>query len=87
MDTLELLIGRRIKWVADRIKTLADLQPRHIGRVVTFTVFYNDDPTDYNTYDVIGTLEGRSDDILLVSGIEYQWHRVADVKIHRSELV
>lgn len=78
----DILIGAKVKWVADRINALATIQPRHIGRVTTFTHVLNAD--DYSS--VMGRLDGYSGNELIVSGEVYGYGQVADLKIWRQEL-
>ncbi len=82
----DLLIGAKVKWTAERVKTISGIFPRHIGRIVQFDYYRNDDPTDYSHDPVMGSLDGYLGDALIVSGDEFKWNRVADLKIYRKEL-
>ena len=86
MDTLDLILGAKVKWVGDRIGVLADLAPRHIGRVATFDFFLTDNADDYSSNPVIGTFGGRAGDDVLVGGEWYPWSRISDLRIFRSEI-
>lgn len=86
VDATDLLIGAKVKWVYDRVKLLAETQPRHIGRVCSFTFYTTEDSNNYDSYDVIGTFEGHAGKSVQCNGIEYPWARISDLKIYRSEL-
>lgn len=81
-DLLSLLTP--IEWVGDRL-LLADVKPRHIGRVITF---YVEDVAPPGTVDrvgsmVVGTLEGVDGDQFLVSGSFYNYDDMSGIKIWR----
>lgn len=79
----DFFVGAKIEWIGDRIRTIADIKPRHIGRACSFTRFYADE-----TYvDVMGTLEGYNGSEIIVSGDAYVWGQMADFKIYRQRLV
>lgn len=81
----ELLIGAKIKWVGDRIATLATIAPRHIGRVVKFE-YFDTDVSSYDYISVMGTLESYAGQVIGVSGEYYDWSRVGDFTVFRKEL-
>lgn len=85
MDTLELLLGAKVKWSHDKIKTLAQIQPRHLGRIAKFEYFESDED-DYNSVMVMGRFDGVSGDNIIIANADYRWGRVADLTIWRSEL-
>ena len=90
MDSLDGILGTLVKfeWVADRMTTLATIQPRHIGRVVTFDLYESAvDAENYVSERVIGTLEGADSKQILVSGDWYPFTRVANLKSYRREIV
>lgn len=74
----------RFEWVADRILALNDISPRHVGRIVTFNYAESDDPNNYQTYRVIGTLEGAVGNNLFVAGDEFLWTQIDNLKVWRS---
>lgn len=74
----------RFEWVADRILALNDIAPRHIGRVVTFNYAETPDPNNYQTYRVIGVLEGAIGVNLVVAGDEFLWTQIDNLKVWRS---
>lgn len=87
MDTLELLVGSKVKWVSDRITSLAAIQPRHIGRVISFEYFLDPNNVDnYTSKQVMGLLSGYSGDSLSVDSIDYRFDSVSNVKIWRREV-
>lgn len=71
-------MGVAIGWVGDRLR-LQDIKPRHIGRVVTFDYALSDEDVRY----VIGTLEGASGLVIIVSGDTYRYDLVQDLKVWR----
>lgn len=74
----DLVLGAVVKfaWVPDRA-LLADIKPRHIGRVVSFG--YGEDHTN-----VMGTLDKVDGFELIISGDPYDWTSVVDFKIWRK---
>lgn len=85
-DALELLVGTKVKWTGDRITQLSAIQPRHIGRVISFEFFVDPNNLDnYTSKSVMGALAGYSGDSLSVDGIDYRFDSVANVKIWRRE--
>jgi len=80
MDISELLIGARVKWVSDRIK-IAEIQPRHIGRVVSFTYF-----SEGGDESVMGILNGYVGSSITVNGEDFDYGQMADLRVFRSEL-
>lgn len=87
-DTIDAVLAGlvRFEWIADRLE-LAAIQPRHIGRLVTFTVY--NDPTNENSYDsrrCVGTLEGVDGSTVVVSGTEYNYETMAGLKIWRKQV-
>lgn len=89
MDSFDSVLGALTKseWVPDRIKTLGEVMPRHIGRVATFEYFESDDPQNYESVRVVGTLEGVAGDTMFVSGDPFEWSRIANLKTYRREIV
>lgn len=90
MDSLDGILGTLVKfeWIGDRVTTLATIQPRHIGRVVTFDLYESAvDAENYASERVIGTLEGADGSQVLVSGDWYLWAKVANLKSYRREIV
>lgn len=90
MDSFDTVLGAltRSEWVGDRLTTLAAIQPRHIGRVVTFDLYESAvDADNYAVERVIGTLEGADGSQVLVSGDWYSWARIANLKSYRREIV
>lgn len=83
----DLFVGAKVEWIGDRVRTIADIKPRHIGRVCTFTHFWGSDPDASEYADVMGTLEGYNGSEIIVSGDAYVWGQMADFKIYRSRLV
>lgn len=79
-ETLSAM-GVSIGWVGDILRR-ADIKPRHIGRVVTFSVTPKPDDLTAD-YDVIGTLEGAVGDDIIVSGDTYNYDYIADFKVWR----
>lgn len=77
-DLLALLTP--IEWVGDRL-LLADVKPRHIGRVITFDYLWGSGPTDYSR--VTGTLEAVIDDTFAVGGSEFNYNDMQNIKIWR----
>lgn len=76
----------RFNWVPDHVRALADLRPRHVGMPVTFEHFLTTNPANYESENVLGTLEGVHGSILLVSGFEYEWDGVSNMKVWRTEI-
>lgn len=76
----------RFAWVSDHLHTLADISPRHVGRVVTFEYAPTPDPERYDFDRVMGTLEGVHGGTVLVSGADYDWARISNMKVWRSEV-
>lgn len=81
----DLLVGAKVNWIGDRVRSMADIRPRHIGRVCSFTYFVGLHPDD-NYMDVMGTFDGYTGTDLLVSGELYNWGQVADFRIYRKVL-
>lgn len=89
MDSFDTLLGAvaKVEWVADRLPTLASIQPRHIGRICSFDYFKSaTDPEDYDSVYVLGTLDGVSGQNLLISGDIYFYARVSNLKSYRKEI-
>lgn len=79
-ETLSAM-GVSIGWIGDILR-LADIKPRHIGRVVTF-VYWQDNRDQTDPQNVIGTLEGASGEKVIVSGDEYEYAGMGDFKVWR----
>lgn len=87
-DTIDAVLSglMRFEWVADRLE-LAAIQPRHIGRPVTFTVYT--EPENEQSYDsrrCVGTLEGVDGQTLIVSGTDYDYNTIAGLKVWRKQV-
>ena len=87
-DTIDAALAGlvRFEWVADRLE-LAAIQPRHIGRLVTFAVY--NDPSNEKSYDsrrCVGTLEGLDGSTVVVSGTEYDYNTMAGLKVWRKQV-
>lgn len=85
METAELLVGTRAEWVSDRLSP-QDCKPRHIGRVTSFSYFLDDDPNNYESIDVMGILEGVAGKIVQVSGVEYDYDNIKNLKSWRVKI-
>lgn len=79
------MMGVKLTWKGDRLLTLADAKPRHLGRPIGFTYYDSVDTTDYDSIEVLGIFEGVSGQVLQVSGVEYSYDRTGDIKIYRRE--
>ena len=77
MDWDLLSLMAPIEWVGDRL-LLADIKPRHIGRVVTFDWIYEGE-----VRRVIGTLVGAEGDEFNVNGMLYSYEEMQNIKIWR----
>jgi len=85
MDDAILSALTQIRWTGDRLGP-ADIKPRHIGRVVTFTIVPSSDLDDPAYVDVIGTLEGQVGNELLVSGDSFSFANIINVRVWRKEI-
>lgn len=86
--SIDAVLGGLVKfaWVSDHIRALNDVGPRHLNRPVTFEYFLSNNKDDYSSSKVLGTLEGVHSSYLLVSGDEYEWSNVSNLKVWRSEV-
>lgn len=86
-DSLDLLIGAKVKWNPDSLR-IADVGARHIGRPVTFDYLDTSKPvTDYEgSVRVVGVLEGVFGDSWLVSGFQYSDDRIENMKTYRRSV-
>ena len=90
MDSFDSVLGAltRSEWVGDRITTLATIQPRHIGRIVTFDVYADpENLDDYDTSRTIGVLERAGGSGIYVAGTWFLWTEIANLKCYRREVV
>lgn len=81
-DSIDLLINSRVEWIGDKV-IIAALRPRHIGAVVTLDFYLSKNPDDYDSVAVMGTLEAVFGTTLLVSGEEYPYDQIANLKVYR----
>jgi len=86
MNALDMLIGSRVKWTHDKIKTIAQIQPRHIGRIAQFEYFADEDDSNYDSIIVMGVLDSIVGSAVVVADADYYWGRIANFIIWRSEL-
>lgn len=88
VDSVDAVLGGllRFGWVSDHLHTLADISPRHVGRVVSFEYAPTANPDNYDYERVMGTLEGVHGTKVLVSGGDYDWSKVSNMKVWRSEV-
>lgn len=89
MDSFDAYLGAitKVEWIADRLPTLATIQPRHIGRIVSFDHFESaTDPANYGSIHVLGELEGIAGNELCVSGVWYEYEKVSSLKSYRKEI-
>lgn len=76
-DLLALLTP--IEWVGDRLMMLADVKPRHIGRVISFDRIH----ADGTSRKVTGTLDLVDGESFLVSNEFYFYDDMQNIKIWR----
>lgn len=82
MDFEELAaMGVKIRWIWDRLLP-ADVKPRHIGR--TISAEFVPDESVANSTPIMGTLEARSGNELLISGEWYDASRLQQIKSWRQ---
>lgn len=85
-DAAYTALGVKYAWQYDSVRLLNEVKPRQIGRVCGFELFSTDDPDNYTSRQVLGTLEAIVGDDVLVSGDYYPWSRIANMKVYRKEI-
>lgn len=78
--------GVRIRWTGDRVLTIADFKPRHIGRPITFTKYLSDEDGNYDSIEVLLTFEGIQGQTVLAGGEDWEWKNMDNVKVWRQEV-
>jgi hypothetical protein len=76
----------RFNWVPDHVRAIVELRPRHIGAPVTFEHFATQDPTNYDSETVLGSFEGIHGATIVVSGFDYEWNNISNMKVWRTEI-
>jgi hypothetical protein len=85
MDDIEIVAGSKIEWVLDSVSPKT-IRARHLGRPISFEYFSTKEPTNYESVQVLGVLDGVIGSDILVSGDLYDGDRIAHAKSHRKKL-
>lgn len=73
----------RLQWVYDRVNTSV-VPPRFIGRTISFDYFESDNPENYESTPVLGTLDAVIGKEFIVSGEGFNWDRMSNTKVWRK---